>query len=411
MSAAWHEWPPRERDTMDSADQREQTTILIIDDEEVIVDLTSIILRNRGYRVLTASDAVTGLQIIEEERPELVLLDYMMPGMDGLTALREITARFPETYVLMFTGKGSEELAVEIMKAGASDYILKPFKTQDLAERIEHVLKVRTVQLHNRHLMDERQRLLAEVEAWNRELEQRVQEKTEALKRAQVEILQAEKLASLGHLSGGLAHEIRNPLNSISLFVQLMKGSVDDPEAQDYLEKIMNEIDRIDGLLTRLLAAAKRPRYELSQVSIESVINEVVESFRPQLSHYGIAVETCLRKTPPPFRADAAEIGQIFSNLIMNAIQEMQGGGTLTLEVDHDGKQAVIRIADTGKGISDEHVASVFDPFFTTKGRGTGLGLSVVYRIVSTYRGKIEVERTGADGTVFCIKLPLDDLP
>lgn len=396
---------------MDSADQREQTTILIIDDEEVIVDLTSIILRNRGYRVLTASDAVTGLQIIEEERPELVLLDYMMPGMDGLTALREITARFPETYVLMFTGKGSEELAVEIMKAGASDYILKPFKTQDLAERIEHVLKVRTVQLHNRHLMDERQRLLAEVEAWNRELEQRVQEKTEALKRAQVEILQAEKLASLGHLSGGLAHEIRNPLNSISLFVQLMKGSVDDPEAQDYLEKIMNEIDRIDGLLTRLLAAAKRPRYELSQVSIESVINEVVESFRPQLSHYGIAVETCLRKTPPPFRADAAEIGQIFSNLIMNAIQEMQGGGTLTLEVDHDGKQAVIRIADTGKGISDEHVASVFDPFFTTKGRGTGLGLSVVYRIVSTYRGKIEVERTGADGTVFSIKLPLDDLP
>lgn len=397
---------------MDPAEKAErQTTILIIDDEQVIVDLTAIILRNRGYQVLVASDAVTGIGIIEKERPELVLLDYMMPGMDGLTALREITARFPETYVLMFTGKGSEELAVEIMKAGASDYILKPFRTQDLAERIEQVLKVRAVQLHNRQLVEERQRLMHEVEAWNRELEKRVQEKSDALKRAQAEILQAEKLASLGHLSAGLAHEIRNPLNSISLFVQLIQSGLDEYEREEYLGKIMKEIDRIDNLLTSLLATSKRPRFEISEVNIEAVITAVLESFKPQLDHYNIAVETRFIKVPPPIRADAAEISQIFSNLIMNAIQEMRNGGSLTLETDHDDQEMWIRVADTGNGIPEENLASLFDPFFTTKSKGTGLGLSVVYRIVSTYSGKIEVERTDASGTVFCIRLPLADNP
>jgi signal transduction histidine kinase len=335
----------------------------------------------------------------------------MMPGMDGLTALRQMTARFPDTYVLMFTGKGSEELAVEIMKAGAADYILKPFKTQDLAERIDQVLKVRAVQVHNRQLMEERQRLMAEVEAWNRELERRVQEKTAALQRAQTEILQAEKLASLGHLSGGLAHEIRNPLNSISLFVQLLKGGLDESEQSEYLDKIMKEIDRIDNLLTRLLAASKRPRYELSRVNIDAVISGVIDSFRPQLNHFGIEVTTRLHRVPPPIQADAAEIGQIFSNLILNAIQAMPQGGTLSLDVDHNASEASIRIADTGGGIPPEHLASVFDPFFTTKSSGTGLGLSVVYRIVSTYQGKIEVERTDGGGTVFLVRLPLDDVP
>src|ERR1039457_2140942 len=102
-------------------------SILVIDDEKVVLDLTAIVLKNRGYNVYTATDARSGLESIENVRPEIVMLDYMLPGMDGLTALKEIRLGFPDTYVIMFTGKGSEEIAVEMMKAGASDYILKPF--------------------------------------------------------------------------------------------------------------------------------------------------------------------------------------------------------------------------------------------------------------------------------------------
>src|SRR6266498_3889774 len=121
----------------------EKSTVLIIDDEKVNLDLISILLNNRGFGTLVASNAQEGLALIEAEKPELAIVDYMMPGMDGFAALKEIKRRFPDTYVIMFTGKGSEEIAVELMKAGASDYILKPFVNKDLLDRVQKVLQVR----------------------------------------------------------------------------------------------------------------------------------------------------------------------------------------------------------------------------------------------------------------------------
>jgi hypothetical protein len=381
--------------------------ILIIDDEKVILDLTSIILRNRGYTVLTASDAAEGFDIIEEHKPELVLLDYMMPGMDGLTALKVIRERYPASYVIMFTGKGSEEIAVELMKAGASDYILKPFNNQDLADRIENVLRIRSVEISNLELIQERERLLAEIEAWNQELERRVQEKSEALQQMQAENVQSEKLASLGYLSAGMAHEIRNPLNSITLFVQLIKGGLNDDEKDEYIEKILKEIDRIDNIVRKLLDASKRPRFKLSQVLIDQLIERVLEGFSPQIELQDVAVEREYRNVPPPIQADPAEIEQIFTNLFLNSLHEMPKGGRLKVQLDHDAKDMVIRVSDSGAGIPKKNLANIFDPFFTTKSRGSGLGLSVVLRIVKTYGGKIGVEKSDRSGTTFCIVLPL----
>lgn len=392
---------------MTSEKQGKQATILIIDDEKIILDLTSIILRNRGYNALTAQDAVTGIEMVRSARPDLVLLDYMMPGMDGLTALKEMRKEFPDTYVIMFTGKGSEEIAVELMKAGASDYILKPFNNQDLAERIDNVLKIRAMEIHNRELLVEREKLLDEIAAWNRELERRVQEKTEALEKAQAEIVQTEKLAALGYLSAGMAHEIRNPLNSISLFVQLLKSGMEDQEKLEYCDKIFKEIDRIDGIMRKLLDASKRPKFEIKDVAIDRVLDAALETFKPQIEIYKIEVERDYRRIPPPIQADPSEIEQIFTNLFLNAMHEMSQSGKLKVQLDHDGREIAVRISDTGKGIPKEHISNIFDPFFTTKSGGSGMGLAVVRRIVNTYKGKIEVEKSDKSGTTFCVKLPI----
>jgi signal transduction histidine kinase len=392
---------------MEKGVKNNKATVLIIDDERVILDLTSIILKNRGFQVLTAADARVGLDIIAREKPELVLLDYMMPGMDGLTALREIREHHPDSYVIMFTGKGSEEIAVELMKAGAYDYILKPFNNQDLAERIERVLRIRTVELTNRELVHERERLLAEIEAWNKELEQRVHEKSTELERVQAEIVQTEKLATLGYLSAGMAHEIRNPLNSISLFVQLLKSGPDDAEKSDYIDKILKEVDRIDGILRKLLDASKRPRYSLREVKLDGIIDATLDVFRPQITLHGIEVRRDFRRIPPVLEADPSELEQIFTNLFLNAIHEMPDGGALSVELDHDDREILVRVGDTGKGIPEEHIPKIFDPFYTTKSKGSGLGLSVVLRIVKTYKGKIAVEKSSSAGTVFVVKLPL----
>jgi len=384
-----------------------KATVLIIDDEQIILDLTTIILKNRGYNVFSAGDAGSGLKLIGNLHPELVMLDYMMPGMDGLTALKEIKQGYPDTYVIMFTGKGSEEIAVDLMKAGASDYILKPFNNQDLAERIENVLRIRAVEINNRELLREREMLLAEIAAWNRELESRVEEKTEALQKAHAEIVQSEKLATLGYLSAGMAHEIRNPLNSISLFIQLMKSGIAEPEKIEYLEKCLKEIDRIDGILRKLLDSAKRPRFEIREVRIDSIIDSTLDIFMPQITHQNIKVVRDFKRVPPPIQADPLEIEQVFTNLFINAIHEMPSHGTLKVHLDHDESSMTIRISDSGKGIPSENITNIFDPFFTTKSCGIGMGLSVVLRIVKNYFGKIEVEKSDENGTTFRICIPI----
>jgi signal transduction histidine kinase len=383
-------------------------SVLVIDDEKVILDLTSIILKSHGYNVYTAADASTGLELIEKIGPELVMLDYMMPGMDGFSALKEIRKRFPDTYIMMFTGKGSEEIAVEMMKAGASDYLLKPFNNRDLLERIDKILRIRRAELKNRDLLRERETLLAEIADWNRELEARVTEKTEELQKAQSEIVQTEKLAALGYLSAGMAHEIRNPLNSIALFVQLLRTGMEDPEKIGYIDKCLKEVDRIDGILRKLLDTAKRPKFEIGEVQINRVIDTILDVFKPQIEHHKIRVVRDYRRIPPAIQADPLEMEQIFTNLFLNAIYEMPSQGTLTVQLDHDSNITTIRVSDTGKGVPENCLASIFDPFFTTKGCGIGMGLAVVLRIVKNYSGKIEVEKSDNSGTTFLISLPVN---
>ena len=382
--------------------------ILIVDDERVILDLAAMVLSARGYDVLTAGSGQECLETVEREAPPLVLLDYMMPGMNGMATLRALRELSPDTYVIMLTGKGSEQIAVEVMKAGAADYVLKPFKNQDLVDRIENVLRIRRIEIHNRELRKERERLLSEIAGWNKELERRVQEKSRELELAHGEILQAEKLAALGHLAAGMAHEIRNPLNAISLFAQILKPVVvQDAEKTGYIEKLLNEVDRIENILVKLLAASNPSQVKLQTVSLTEVIEQTLDSFQEQLQAHGIRLVKDLDVKAPPIMADTMEIQQIFTNLFANAIYEMQQGGELAVKVSHDDRKIHIRVQDTGGGIPAENLRKVFDPFFTTKPKGTGFGLSVVLRIVKTYNGFIQVNSVEGQGAEFLIEFPV----
>jgi hypothetical protein len=383
-----------------------KATVVVIDDDPHILELTSLILSRNGYHVLTASTARQGMEIISSQAPELALLDYMMPEMDGLATLREIKTRYPDTYVIMFTGKGNEEIAVELMKGGASEYILKPFNNRGLLDRLDSVLRIREIELHNKALQQEHVRLLEEIDSWNQELRKRVREKTEALQKAQSEIAQSEKLAALGYLSAGMAHDLRNPLNTISLFVQLMRQNSADQEQTDYLDKVLKEIDRIDSIISKLLDASHRSRNISSEVQIDRVVDNAIDAFSPQIETFNIRVERRYHGVPPAIKADPAELEQIFTNLFLNALDEMPGGGRLDIEIYEEGGRVVVKVGDSGGGIPADILSNIFEPFFTTKSRGTGMGLPVVRRIARIYQGSVAVEKSSPEGTVFRLEFP-----
>ena len=336
--------------------------------------------------------------LIVEDEKMILELTSMVLGRLG----------FPDTNVIMVTCKGSEEVAVELMQAGASDYILKPFSNVKLVDRIESVLRVRAIEMHNRELVQEQKKLLDEIERWNRELEQRVAQKTAELEQAHHEILLTEKLASLGHLSAGMAHEIRNPLNSISLFAQVLtSGLKNDPELKSYSEKIVTEVERIDAILVKLLSTSKRANYQLRSIRLNEVIEASLQPFLVQIAAQNVVLTKTLEENTPSILADSDELGQVFSNLFANALFEMQEGGALSVTLECDDNEALVTVSDTGPGIPEEHMNKIFDPFFTTKERGTGFGLSVVLRIVKTYAGRIHVESEPGQGTTFQVWLPL----
>lgn len=382
-------------------------TIVIIDDDRNILELTALILAKSGFITHTATCAYDGFDLIAKYSPALVLLDYMMPAMDGLSALQRIKASFPDVYVVMLTGKGNEEVAVELMKNGASEYILKPFNNRNLVERLGNVLRVREIELHNRELLKQQEHLLFEIEKWNLELQKRVREKSEALQTARDEIVQSEKLAAMGYLSAGMAHEIRNPLNSISLFIQLMRQTSTEPDQLEYQAKILKEVERIDSIIRRLLDASRRTRVISSSVQIDEVIDSAIDAFSPQIETKKIVVDRNYHCVPSPITGDASELEQIFTNLFLNAMDAMGYGGKLVIEIQENNGRVVIRVSDTGNGIPADVLPNIFEPFFSTKIRGTGMGLPVAQRIASMYEGNMNVESSSSQGTTFRLEFPV----
>lgn len=223
----------------------------------------------------------------------------------------------------------------------------------------------------------------------------------------------SESLASMTTMAAGIAHEIKNPLAAMKIHLHLMrktlktKGSIDSDGAERYLSVLDEEIDHLNKIAVDFLFAVRPMNIELRLGSIESVVNDLITFLSPEADEKNIEVVSDVEKFLPRIEMDSRYLRQSLLNIVENAFAAMPGGGRLTISVKLDGNFEIITIEDTGTGIDEEHLSKIFEPYFTTKASGTGLGLTVVYKVIKEHRGDIFVASEPGKGTVFTIKLPV----
>jgi two-component system NtrC family sensor kinase len=244
---------------------------------------------------------------------------------------------------------------------------------------------------------------------WSRTLEKRVEERTRELRGMQDALIQSEKLASLGKMAAGVAHEINNPLTSILIYTHLLlERNPADPAARESLTLIADETARCAQIVRGLLEFSRLTPSRTDSASINDIIERTVQLLENQALVHKIAIVKALDPDLPPLELDKNKIQQVFSNLMINAFEAMPEGGTLTVasRPSPDGLGLEVEFTDTGVGIPKENLTKLFDPFFSTKSFGTGLGLAVSYGIIRRRGGTIEVRSDIGRGSVFTVKLP-----
>jgi signal transduction histidine kinase len=257
-------------------------------------------------------------------------------------------------------------------------------------------------------------RLYGTAKSFNKELERRVEERTAELRAAQEQLVQAEKLASIGQLAAGVAHEINNPIGVILGFAQLMlKRTPEDDPMHKPLATIEREGVRCKEIVQDLLHFAAQREPVLSRVDINAVIEAASELMPHHVNSENVEVVKGFTPNLPPVLGDENQLQQVFLNIMLNAYQAMPDGGRLRIASRADGNEVQAIFADTGMGISQDNLKRVFDPFFTTKevGEGTGLGLSISYGIIEQHGGTIEVASELGAGSMFTVKLPIAPPP
>ncbi len=232
----------------------------------------------------------------------------------------------------------------------------------------------------------------------------------EAIQRARSELVQAERLATIGKMAAHITHEIRNPLSSIGLNVELLEEELVDaksPEASQLLSAVKAEVERLSRISEQYLSVSRRPKPSLVPDRVEDVVRELVAFIEPELGRANVLCEVAIEGDLPDVLLDESQMRQALLNLIRNAREAMPKGGTVTIGVSSAvGGGVDVSVADTGSGVPEEVRAAIFDPFFTTKARGTGLGLAVTREIVQRHGGVIVCETPEGGGTRFRIHLP-----
>lgn len=220
-------------------------------------------------------------------------------------------------------------------------------------------------------------------------------------------MIRADRLATIGELAAGAAHEIRNPLTAIKSSLQYLEGRFQEEKEKKLLAIALQETDRIDEILAALLSFSRPSEIKKEQVDLAATLEESLALISFQARSGGVDVETKFPAEPAFLNADKSQVKQLFLNVFLNAIQAMEGGGKLLCEILPLANGKILtRIVDTGEGIPEENMDKIYDPFFTTKKGGTGLGLSISYSIVKSHQGEIEVRSRVGEGTTVLVTLP-----
>ena len=405
--------------------------ILIVDDEQMLRSLFSMQLSG-DYLCDTAANYNEAVALLGRQTYSLVITDLIMPGLGGIELMREVHARFPDTAVIIVSGVDRPQRVLDALRLGAYDYLMKPFDGEALELSVERAL--------------ERRALLRDARRYKRDLERRNSELHETnarLERLQAQIVQSEKMASLGQLAAGIAHELNNPSGFIYGNMQMLSECVLGlerllsfyegvrlaPDEGAALRALKDELDyehtisdlhsiiidcregaeRIRDVVQNLRTFSRLDEAEFKKVDI----HDALESTLRLLSRFFSSGAITLRREYgrlPPVDCYAGQLNQVWMNLLANAAHAVKCGGVVAVSTESRGDSVIVRVRDTGCGIAPENLPRIFDPFFTTKpvGEGTGLGLSVTYGIIERHGGTIEVESRLGEGTVFIVTIPVD---
>ncbi|HSO19049.1 MAG TPA: response regulator, partial [Desulfosarcina sp.] len=341
------------------------TDILLVDDEAGIRKVLGISLADLGYTVHEAEHGAAALEIVEAVRPAIAITDIKMPGMDGIDLLKAIKGRYPETEVIMLTGHGDMDLAVESLKFQATDFISKPVSDDALTVALQRA--------------GERIAMRRQLKAYTQNLERLVEEKSRQL-------IEAERLAAVGETVAGLSHTIKNIAGVLvgGIFVlQQCIAQEDVTYLKQGWELVRSNVDRIKALSMDLLNFAKSDRLDYRKVSPQAPAREVADLMASRAAEHGMELVLEVAPGLAPIEMDPKGIHQCLLNLVTNAIDACldtdpeAGGQRIVLSVaSAEGGGAIYRVADTCCGMDEATRARLFQRFFTTKGdRGTGIGL------------------------------------
>src|SRR5918911_136280 len=383
--------------------------LLVVDDEENLRITTAAILEQEGYDVETASSGNEAVALLERSEFDLILTDLHMDAGDGLSVLSEIRRRAPLTISVVLTGFASVESAIAALQQGAYDYLVKPCDIDEMKYTIRRGVE-------HRRLMLAEQRARANLERLNRELEQRVEERTSELLRVNEELAAANRSKDI--FLATLSHELRTPLTPVLGWVNLLRTSNMDAatmtQALDAIERNARLQARlIDDLLDISRIVSGKLQLEREPADLNAIVEGAVETVRSSAAARHIELELTLADGPLIVTGSPVRLQQIVWNLLSNGIKFTEAGGRVSVRVESAEGEARVVVEDTGTGIAPEFLPHVFDRFRQADGSttrqhgGLGLGLAIVDALAKLHQGRVEAASDGiGHGARFTFTMP-----